>query len=359
MKTTLDLYTDYLISSMGQASATNLSRLLNGAVSHDSVTRFLSESELKSSDLWLMTKKLVRKYETEEGCLVFDDTIILKEYTDESDLICWHYDHTKGKTVKGVNLLSAFYTSQDLRIPITYELIKKPIVCCSVETKKEVRKSAVTKHELLREMVRITLLNQIKFKYVLADSWYTSTKNMTYINDKKKFFIFDVKIDRQAVLVNNSNKKPTKKDQWTRIDELNISENVPTRVWLKDLEFEVLLMKEVFRNEDGSVQGVRFLVTNDYNLSYEELSTLYQKRWSVEEYHKSLKQNTSIAKSPTRRIKTQSNHFFCSIWAYVKLEIFKLKTNLNHFQLKNRMYIQALKAAFSELTCFKEKYMSA
>jgi hypothetical protein len=41
-KSLLDLYTDYLISSFGQTSATGLSQLLDGEVSHDQVTRFLA-----------------------------------------------------------------------------------------------------------------------------------------------------------------------------------------------------------------------------------------------------------------------------------------------------------------------------
>ena len=41
MKTDLDLYTDYLLSSFGQTTATGLSALLDQAVSHDDVTRFL------------------------------------------------------------------------------------------------------------------------------------------------------------------------------------------------------------------------------------------------------------------------------------------------------------------------------
>lgn len=32
----------------------------------------------------------------------------------------------------------------------------------------------------------------------------------------------------------------------------------------------------------------------------------------VEEYHKSLKSNASLAKSPTKTIRTQSNHCFAS-----------------------------------------------
>ena len=37
-----DLYSDYLISSFGQTTATGLAALLNGGVSHDQITRFLS-----------------------------------------------------------------------------------------------------------------------------------------------------------------------------------------------------------------------------------------------------------------------------------------------------------------------------
>ena len=51
-KELLDLYSDYLLSSFGTTTATGLSRLLDGAVSHDQVTRFLSEKVKTSSDLW-------------------------------------------------------------------------------------------------------------------------------------------------------------------------------------------------------------------------------------------------------------------------------------------------------------------
>ena len=44
MNTTFDLYTDYLLSSFGQTTATSLASLLDGALSHDEVTRFLNQS---------------------------------------------------------------------------------------------------------------------------------------------------------------------------------------------------------------------------------------------------------------------------------------------------------------------------
>lgn len=365
MQVDIDLYTDYLLSSTGQTSATGLSRLVDGAVSHDAATRFLGQNDFTSKSLWLNVKSLVRANESSDGCLVFDDTIVEKEYTDESDLVCWHYDHSKGRSVKGMNLLSAFYVSQrdekasPLRVPVGYELIKKPVVMCDVKTKKEIRKSAQTKNEMMREMIITAICNALLFKYVLADSWFASVENMAFINAKNKFFIFDMKANRLAILHSESAEKPNKKSQWTSINQLNIPENTPVQVWLKDLDFPVLLVKQVFKNEDDSTQGCRFLVSNDLSLSYNDFATIYKKRWSVEEYHKSTKQNASIAKSPTRTIKSQSNHIFCAIWAYVKLEKLKFQTNLNHFQLKAKIYLKALKAAFDELANIKAQAKTA
>jgi hypothetical protein len=91
-----------------------------------------------------------------------------------------------------------------------------------------------------------------------------------------------------------------------------------------------------------------FLASNNLELSTEEFKTLYKKRWSVEEYRKSLKQNASLAKSPARTT-TQSNHLFASLVAYVKLEKLKVAQKLNHFALKAKIYLAASKAAWNEL----------
>lgn len=60
-KRQLELYTDYLISNYGYATATGLSAIVNGEVSHDKITRFLSVREYSSKDLWLEVKSTVRQ----------------------------------------------------------------------------------------------------------------------------------------------------------------------------------------------------------------------------------------------------------------------------------------------------------
>ncbi len=143
---------------------------------------------------------------------------------------------------------------------------------------------------------------------------------MQFIQSKKKFFIFDLQDNRLSILADSVTERPNKKTQWINIKSLDIPDNTPVKVWLKDMDFPVLITKQIFKNENDKTTVVRFLVSNDFSLTNEDFTTIYKKRWSVEEYHKSLKQNVGIAKSPTRTVTTQTNHLFCSILAYVKIE---------------------------------------
>ena len=70
----LELYSDYLLSAFSYTTATGLSKMTGGAVSHDKVTRFLSEKESDSPALWRLVKPLVRELEGKEGVLIIDDT---------------------------------------------------------------------------------------------------------------------------------------------------------------------------------------------------------------------------------------------------------------------------------------------
>ncbi len=90
-------------------------------------------------------------------------------------------------------------------------------------------------------------------------------------------------------------------------------------------------------------------MTSDLTLDDDRITSLYQKRFRIEGYHKSLKQNASLEKSPTRTEATQRNHFFASLCAYIKLEGLKIKSGLNHFALKSKIYLSALKSAYAEL----------
>ena len=343
----IELYTDFLISNSGYATATGLSAIMDNSISHDQITRFLSKNEFDSKALWLKVKKVVRQIESNEGCLIFDDSIQEKKWTDENDIICWHYDHTVGKSVKGVNILNALYYNKGVSIPISFEIIKK-YQYCDIKTKEVKRKANVTKNELLRELLLRAIQNQIEFKYVLMDIWFASKENFEFIVKHKKEFITAIKGNRLIAL----SLEDKYKGNFIRVDELELSDKQSIRGYLKGYDKEILLVRRVFTNKDGSI-GVLNLVTSDLTLNGDSIATIYQKRWKVEEFYKSLKHNVDLAKSPTKTVRTQSNHIFLSILAFFKLECLKIKHKLNHFALRAKLLIKANQMAYLELQRLK------
>lgn len=345
-KQMLDIYSDYLISSFSYTTATGLSKALSGLISHDKVTRFLAADDYDSKQLWRLVKPTVRKIESEDGVLIVDDTIEEKPYTDENELITWHFDHTFGRNVKGVNILSLLYHNQGVTVPVGFQPIQKTEVYIDKKTGKERRKSVKTKNEYFREMAKIAIIdNQIKCRWVVADVWFSSNDNMEFIKfDLKKNFVMPIKTNRLIC----KTKEEKRKGKFQRVETLDIQENIPQTIYVKELPFPVVLVKQVFRNEDGS-SGILYLACSDTTVDLKTVTDIYQKRWPIEEYHKSLKSNTGLAKSPTKTIRTQQNHFFASIYAYYKLELLKIKTKLNHFALKTKLYVQALRASMTVL----------
>ncbi|RLA18318.1 MAG: hypothetical protein DRQ62_13800 [Gammaproteobacteria bacterium] len=82
-----DLYTDYLITSFSYTTATGLSGLVDNKISHDQITRFLSQQDFTSKELWKVIKKTVREIEMDEGVLIFDDTTQEKPQGKRSHLL--------------------------------------------------------------------------------------------------------------------------------------------------------------------------------------------------------------------------------------------------------------------------------
>jgi hypothetical protein len=341
----LDLYSDYLISSFGATTATGLSTLLDGSISHDKITRFLAGKQNTSADLWQLVKPYVRQIQSNQGALIVDDSIAEKPSTDENDIVCWHYDHSKDRMVKGINFMTALYHNQSISLPVGFTLIAKTEHYIDKKDGKPKRRSPMSKNENYRELLKQSVKNQIPFGYVLNDVWYASAANMMFVKHTlKKEFIMPLKANRKVAL----NLADKQQGCYVRVDSLVLEPNTIREVYLEGVEFGLLLIKQIFVNGDGSL-GIVYLVTSDTTLSYEGITTIYRTRWNVEPYHKSLKQNASLEKSPTQTVVTQTNHFFASLCAYIKLEMLKSSTKMNHFALKTKLYVQAIQVAFAAL----------
>ena len=104
-------------------------------------------------DLWLRVKPLVREIEDDAGVLIIDDSILEKPSTDESPLICYHYDHCQGRSVKGINFISAVYHNQGVSLPVGVHLVMKPDYESDPKTGKRKRKALFTKNHYCRSLL--------------------------------------------------------------------------------------------------------------------------------------------------------------------------------------------------------------
>lgn len=176
----------------------------------------------------------------------------------------------------------------------------------------------------------VTAKQQVSFKYVLGDNWFSSSENIEFITNDLKSTVLclwsvpgqwrsAIRIEKWRISSSRSTRPTSGRPSHTSLPACG--------------QKPIMLVKQVFTNKDGS-QGTRFLIATDLTLDFNAITTIFKKRWKVEEYHKSLKQHAALGASPTKIIDTQANHFFASIVAFIKLETLKFKIGKGHFRMK-------------------------
>jgi len=262
--------------------------------------------------------------------------------------VSWHYDHSTGRCVKGIGLVSSLVRTEQISVPINSHTIEKTSYYKDKKTGTEKRKSKRSKNEYFREMLtQSTKRMKGKYSYVLSDSWFCSKDNIKHINDKlKKKFIFGIKSNRIVSLIDDDG---THAQSFVALKSANLEENKAYRVRLKGIKFPLMLVKKVFKNGGKGNIGTLYLISNDMEVTGGQHYERYQRRWRIEEYHRSLKQYASLRKSPSRKEKAQSNHIILSLMAYSELELLGISTKKGSHALRYEILIKSNMAAFYEL----------
>jgi hypothetical protein len=323
--------------------------MLDGLFSHDQVTDFLAQSAFDNKALWKQVKPFVRKLQQEAGVLIVDDSIAHKPHSAINGLICSHYDHSSGQQVKGINFVSLLYCLKGIRMPVGLSVVVK-FLQCELKSKQEVWRAMVSKNELFRQMLHQAYQNAIPFSYVLGDSWYTNADNINAVLEIGKHYLGAVKTNLEVALSTTDRAN----GKFIKISALELNPGTIRKVYIRSVKQAVAVCRDIFINKDNT-EGELLLLSTDVKQTYQQIITTYQKRWEVEDYHKSLKNNASLEMSPARSMQTQAMHLFASICAFIKLEQLKIKEAKNQFALKARLYLKAIKAAFEELSNLKQQ----
>jgi len=330
---------------------TKLAKVTGEKYSHDVFTKYLLLDDSIETDkgLWQTVKPILRDYENiDDGCLLIDDMLFYKPYSKVNDVICWHYDHTFGRNQKGILMLNFHYTdASGISLPLGYEVITKTEDVFDEKKKKWVKKSLFSKNEIMRDKLEILHFhNELKYRYVLFDKWFASVENMVFIkNVLKKKFVCPLKKNRKVAL----SKEDKINGKYVSIADVDMKGLNCRLVYLEGYENALKVTKQVSKDGDDDDSTYLYLVTNNIDLTTDKILEIYKRRWKIEEYHKSLKQNLKIEHSPTKVETSQLNHIFFSVCGFIKLERLRLNYKMNHFAIKEKIYIEALQVAFNRV----------
>ena len=305
-KCSLQLYTSFLIGNQNRYSGVELSKVLpEETMSHDSVTRFLSDSRYRPSDLWKHVKPLVR---LGTGYLVGDDSLLSKKYSRENELARKQYSGNTHGLVNGISLVNLLWTAGEEYIPVDYRIYEK-------------EKDGKTKNDHFQEMLTKAKKRDFKPLYVLTDSWYSGVENLKLIVKELHWnFISMFKSNRKVSVT---------KGIYISISDLPLADKQVRKVWLKEYGY-ILVCKLVDKNGDITYLGTNDLALTDYDL----LTDHFDHRWKIEEFHRGLKQTTGIEKCYATRSESQKTHIFASFVAFVKLETARIKEQVSWYEQK-------------------------
>jgi len=286
-------------------------------LSHDSVNRFLLRESYDPIDLFNEVKQYI---ELIGGTLSIDDTVIEKLYSNPklSEFISYFWSGNKHKTLKGINLITLFYTDPNgVSVPLNYRLYQKG--------------DNLSKNDYFRLMLSEVLDWGVRPTYVTGDSWYSSKENLKFLRKQKLGVMMGIAKNRQVSII---------KGQYQSVESLEIGED-GTIVYLKEFG-EVKVFKKHFKNDI-----VRFyiLFSQDNQDLNEADKTLFIQvkatHWGIETYHRALKQLCGINKFIVRKSEAVLTHFFSSLRAFIKLELMRARDLIdNWYQLQREISLE-------------------
>ena len=308
-KWTKDLYCQFLLASQRNFTATQASDLTS--VSHDTITRWLHSVKLTPNLLWEHVEKLVDK---EGGVLVVDDSVIAKQYSrsHELPLLSYQYSGAYHKVIQGIGLVNlVLVDTQDTCTPIDYRIFSKKI-------------DGLTKHMHMQDMITLALHRGIKPSVVVFDHWYGSVKNFKFLEKNKLSWVTTLSGNRII-------------DYGEHIADKEIPKEGLV-VHLRAYGF--IKVFKIFSQAKGEVE---YVATNKLDMSLLDIKTVAAQRWKIEEYHRGLKQTTGIEKCQARSQRSQRNHIFCAIIAFIALEMQRRKKHISWYQTKQQIIQYAMR----------------
>lgn len=308
-------YCQYLLVSQINYTLTNFADHCE-RFSHDAINRYLRGERITPRLLWDSVRGQV--VATAHGYVVFDDTVLDKNYSHQLELVRRQYSGNAKAVIKGIGVVTCVYVvpERDQFWLIDYRLYDPD-------------GDGKSKLDHVREMlVNVVYQKQLPFHAVLMDTWYATKDLMLCIESMQKLYDCPLKANRRVD--DSSGQKP-----YQRVDELTWSaEELAQGKRIKLKGFPKEHKVRLFRVE-VSTHRTEWVVTNDSTQeSTEATQEVCGFRWKIEQLHREGKQVTGLERCQCRKARIQRNHIGCAFLVWVRLKALAVQTGRTVYQLK-------------------------
>ena len=284
-KCTKDLYKAFLQASSVRYSGLALSEVSPTIdLSHDSISRWLKSKSISPSEVWGASKSLIDQ--EDDGFLIADDTILAKTHSKKIELVNRQYSGNAHRVILGIGLVNLLWHNAEKQesVPVDYRIYDKDT-------------DGKTKNTHLCEMLALAKARGLKPKAVIMDAWYSSLKNLKAIRDHGWVWITTLRKNRRV-------------NKGESLGKLDIPEE-GLKIHLRGYGW-VYVFKFVTKN--GRID---YLTTNQEDPTREQMVAAMKTRWSIEVYHRELKQTCGIERCQARTARAQRNHIGMAIQVWL------------------------------------------
>jgi hypothetical protein len=309
-------YCQYLLVSQINYTLTNFADHCE-RFSHDAVNRYLRGERITPRLIWDNVRSQVA--ETEHGYVVFDDTVLDKNYSHSIELVRRQYSGNAHSVIRGIGVVTCVYVNPETD---QFWLIDYRIYDPEGDGK--------TKLDHVREMLRnVAHEKQLSFHAVLMDAWYATKELMLFIESLHKVYYCPLKDNRQVD--DSQGAQP-----YRRVDSLEWSEaELAQGKQLKIKGFPKEYKVQCFRVA-VTTHRTDYVVTNDLA---QDSTQATQKacgfRWKIEQLHREGKQLTGLERCQCRKARIQRNHIGCALLVWVRFKELAAQTGRTMYQLKH------------------------
>jgi len=320
MKVTAQMYGQFLVNTPVNVTGTYFADTASG-FSHDQVTRFLSHSNL--TPRIIRDKALADIPLSPHGFVLFDDTVVDKDFSFDIDMVRSQYSGNAHDVIKGIGVVTCIYYNPDTDefYALDYRIF-------------DPERDGQSKLDHVWDMLDGLQAKQVAYGYVLMDSWYAVTELMFHIADLGKIYYCPVKNNR---LVDDSGNPHGGKAAYEPVSQLAWDQTTLEQCKLVKVKgFPGSTKVKLFRVQ-VSTNRTDYVATNDMTQgSADGVRKASAIRWKIEEFHRELKQTTGIEKCQARKQRSQRDHINLCVQAWMVMKTAVRKNGISIYEQKNQ-----------------------